>query len=161
MTDQPQPEHCDIENQCTHFCVYKGRYCPVYLRISRPHTPAPAIERRFTLQEMIRSEKECEERVLHEREQAARTATLEVTDLLKLVSDGLNNNAVNDEDYGRWMSRFISQGCMCQGSQLNSKGFTPICDFSCVTKKLEDDKGTMEKVCEKMQSLRRTAQEQS
>ena len=43
MTDQPQPEHCDIENQCTHFCVYKGRYCPVYLRISRPRTPAPEL----------------------------------------------------------------------------------------------------------------------
>jgi hypothetical protein len=36
MTPPPQPEHCDIENQCQHFCVYKQMVCPVYIR-SHPY----------------------------------------------------------------------------------------------------------------------------
>jgi hypothetical protein len=52
---------------------------------SRPHTPAPVVERRFTLQEMIQSEKDCEERVRIEQEQAARTATLEILTKLERI----------------------------------------------------------------------------
>jgi len=93
MTDQPQSEHCDIENQCTHFCVYKGRYCPVYLRISRPRTPAPEplastkdmVQERQTKSpdaryQLCRSEPS--KHVCINCDEAARTATLAAIEML-------------------------------------------------------------------------------
>ena len=102
MTDQPQSEHCDIENQCTHFCVYKGRYCPVYLRISRPRTPAPEplastkdmVQERQTKSpdaryQLCRSEPS--KHVCINCDEAARTATLTYRkDLHKIISDLLD-----------------------------------------------------------------------
>lgn len=38
-----EPQKCDIEDQCTHFCVYKQRICPVYARSISFHTTAEAI----------------------------------------------------------------------------------------------------------------------
>jgi hypothetical protein len=89
MTDQPQSEHCDIENQCTHFCVYKGRYCPVYLRISRPRTPAPSDEEKIDAAITFACEK-------HDAA-IVRTATLALLDdITKFRKDNAKEMKIHD-----------------------------------------------------------------
>jgi hypothetical protein len=34
------PQHCDIEEQCQHFCVFKQMICPVYIRCCTSHSSA-------------------------------------------------------------------------------------------------------------------------
>jgi hypothetical protein len=59
-------QYCDIEEQCTHFCVYKQMICPVYLRVSNPVPARNIIDTDLCICSL--TEQQCKDKINQARE---------------------------------------------------------------------------------------------